>query len=371
MKLQAIEVNQNGKRIFIGKIPAETLIDASRCRADLWDSSNPSGYQRKNVPSREASFANYVMTSKRVFPVPVILSVRHNLSFKPGQDGVGVLSFPDNEIIYQVDGQHRIGGLRKLISIDGKFSDIDVPVVILPPGEWAEKPEKIVFEEALQFYTINKTQKGVRSDLAARFLGKIKDEGLVEELPKEITRAIEWLPKAIQVTELLNESEGIWQNKIIKPNGERKGKLVSEGAFSDSLRPIVTNESLNLQAAEAGQLAEYVARFWQALKNNSPEAFESPEDYVIQKTTGAYVLHSFLVSILAILSRNKVKKLTIEAFQEIISQIPELGSTFWHIKGYAGSVGTNRKSFKLLEEKLQERLKKIKATHKEVVPFEL
>ena len=78
-----------------------------------------------------------------------------------------------------------------------------------------------------------------------------------------------------------------------------------------------------------------------------------------------------MVSILTVLSKNHVTKLTADAFQVIISQIPELNSAYWHVRGEAGLVGTNKKSFKLLEERLQERLKKIQINSREVVPFEL
>lgn len=231
--------------------------------------------------------------------------------------------------------------------------------------------ERALFEEALQFYTINKTQKGVRSDLAARFLGKIKSEsGLVNKLPKEITRSIDWLPKAIKVSALLNSSKGLWDNKIIEPNGSRKGKLVSEGSFSDSLRPLVTNESLNLQSLDSETIAEYLDRYWKAIASLCPEAVKNPEEYVLQKTTGVYVLHSFFVSVLSILASQKEKKISIEALEKILGEVPEIKSQFWHSQGLAGTSGTNRKSFKLLEEKLQNSLKKV-GKEAITVPFEL
>lgn len=370
MELKVIKTNQAGKEFYLGKMPAALLIDSKRCKSDIWAPDRKEGYQRRTTPAREISFAKYISESNRASPVPIILSIRDKVRFKGSDTDIGTLYFSGDSILWQVDGQHRIGGLKRLIDNQKQFADLEVPVIIITPSQWAEGKEKIVFEEALQFYTINKTQKGVRSDLAARFLIKIKDEeGLIEKLPAQITRAIEWMPKAIGIAEIMN-SKGIWKGNIIAPNSSRRGKLISEGSFADSLRPVVTNESLNLQSLDAEVLAEYLNRYWKAISDLCPEAFKDPHDYVIQKITGAYVLHALMVSVLAILAAEKQKKVTAKAFKKILSEIPEINSKFWHSQGEAGIRGTNRKAFKLLQEKLEKSIKKIRKKES-TVPFEL
>ena len=170
MKIKAFEIEQNGRKLYLTTMKVEQLWDETRVKTDYWSPENTKGYQRKISPSRAKSFANYIRRAKGISPNTILISVRKNVKFTIDDGNYGTLEIPDSAILWLVDGQHRKEGFSMAAQDDSSYLNFPVPVMIMPSKLENNDPDEPIYEEAKQFVTINKTQKGVRSDLAERFL---------------------------------------------------------------------------------------------------------------------------------------------------------------------------------------------------------
>jgi len=351
--------------MYVGTLPISALKGEQNVRADTWSRNNPDGYQRDPTVSRVNAFARYVSKGKGVAPLSVLLSLRFVPKFNRVSGNHGFLDIPDDAMLWIVDGQHRIAGFRQLAAQNPAYDDFPLPVVLLPTAEDGEDSLQELnsrYEEAKQFVVINRTQKGVRADLGERFLAKLarrESPGTISELPRQITRGIEWIPKAIDIAEILNTSEGTWTGKIRLPNEPRGATIVSQKSFTDSIRPVVDN--LTFWDYSAEELAEMLRRYWSALRELCPEAFKAPADYVIQRTTGVFVLHRVFPAV-ADVTAQVHGRLSREAFREVLGSM-KIGMTsdYWSTRGEAGMAGTGSKSFSLLAGRLHDALERIHA----------
>ena len=71
-----------------------------------------------------------------------------------------------------------------------------------------------------------------------------------------------------------------------------------------------------------------IDRYWQALKQTYPEAFETPAEYVIQKTPGVFSLHLLLPEVVELV-RSKGQDLTVDGMVAVMKPWVELGSEYW------------------------------------------
>jgi hypothetical protein len=145
-------------------------------RVDRFDiRDNPTGYQRVEDLVHATSFARFISYGESS-PPPIFINIRdedlkeRNISPDALYDAQRrVLVIPEDLPLHVVDGQHRLRGYFMAFS-DG------VPVL----RDWqtaliiAVGLPKIA--EAAQFTVINKTQKGVRADLAERFIAQYKQK---------------------------------------------------------------------------------------------------------------------------------------------------------------------------------------------------
>jgi len=136
-------------------------------RADAWSPSNRNGYQRTPTESRFKKIARYVLGKDGhphpVLPQAVVLNTRpedaKKLRFTGSAEGVGMLEIPEDMILWEVDGQHRLGGLRHALGENPAFADFPIPIVI------TEGLTRL--DEAVLFFVVNTTQKRVGTDLAS------------------------------------------------------------------------------------------------------------------------------------------------------------------------------------------------------------
>ncbi len=378
MKVECFELRQNGRPMYVGIVRVGDLKDEARVRADMWARDNPDGYQREPTQSRVAAFGRYIAKGKGTAPNSILLSLRFKPRFTQISGNLGTLEIPDDETLWIVDGQHRVAGLRGLARENPAYDDFPLTVVFMPTllggGEAAFEELNARYEEARQFVIINRTQKGVRSDLGERFLARAAEKegpATIANLPSQITRGIDWIPKAIEVAEILNTSEGAWHGKVRMPNEPRGTTTVSQKSLTDSIRPVVDNRTF--WDYSAGELAEMLNRYWGAIKDLCPQAFEDPEQYLIQRTTGVFVLHRIFPSVVNICG-DRHGRLTQEAFGDVLGKM-KVGMTdqFWSTSGDAGMAGISQKSFALLAGRLLDALERIQSdtSRGKGRPFEL
>ena len=360
MEKSAFELEQNGERMYLTWMKAEELIDEDRVKVDIFRRANKDGYQRTHTKNRSDAFGRFIQVSKGISPLSVLLSVRAPVDFKPEKGNFGTLTIPDGEPLWIVDGQHRIGGLREATEKSGTYDSFPLPVILLQTtykkDEVKEKrEERARYEEAKQFVIINKTQKGVRTDLADQFLSRlVKREGLAAAagMPSGITTGIEWTLRALKIAELLNDSEGAWKGKVHFPGDPKKGTVISQGSLKESMEPILKHESFQGYSEE--EVAEMLRRYWGALYELCPAAVDDPQGYLIQRTVGVGALHKLFPIVAAFTGG----ELTQQGIKEVLTKTGfGMTSEFWDSKqGEAGLIGTGRKAVNMLWGRLRDAL---------------
>lgn len=268
----AIRVLQDDMALFVTAVPARVVaelgvVDEYDPEKDLADPAQ--GYQRAPLHAHAAKIKSYLLdpTHRRLMPSATLLSSRTPVSFRPsGADGTGIVTI--TKPLYIVDGQHRSLGFTLAAEEDESIGEFPVPVIIIQVDEKAE--------EVRQFYTINKTAKGVKADLA---------EVLLKQLGDLENPAKRWRSIAIEIAKTLNNVDGgPWKDRITLPNAP--GKMVSQKSMTESLKPVLTSA---LFGVDGNIVTAALNNFWEALRSLMPEAFENPKNYVLQKSNGVFV----------------------------------------------------------------------------------
>jgi DGQHR domain-containing protein len=352
LEVKGLEFVQNGKTLFLGKIKISDLLD--RTKVDVWHASNQDGYQREVIDSRAKAFGRYIGRTMGISPNNVFLNLR---DMKDARFDGDRLIVQDGVTFWIVDGQHRIRGLEYAIASGmSNLKDFEIPVVItIMPSR---------YEEAKQFAIINKTQKGVRSDLAERFLQKaIKEEGKAgvhrqanEGVLNELLKGYEWKPKALGITDSLNNNgRSVWKNLIRLPNEPKGPTVISQKTFMDSLEPILKDTFFGTKSQDT--LVSILENYWHSINETWPEIKDDIQHYVLYKLTGVTAMHKIFLTISGYTTNSEGKKnLTKENLYRILHNMREagLGIEFWSSDGQAGIYGTNKKGIKLLSEYLEE-----------------
>jgi len=350
MKIKGYSVKQGKDTLYVGVMKTKDLVD--RGRVDTFSTGNEEGYQRSLSMARARAFGRFVLRNSSS-PLSILLNIREG---NVKESSEGTLELPDETQMWVVDGQHRVAGLKFATEQDPAVGEVDFPVVIMnqPSG----------YEEAWQFITINKTQKGIRTDLAERFLNQaIKKEGRKALLElresgalRGILKNVEWVGKALEIADILNGAKlHPWHSKIRLPNEPKDGTTIAQKAFTDSLEPVLKDSFF--QGKDAKAIASALGNYWDAVWELCEEAFNNPREYVIQKTTGVFVLHKIFPRV-SELCRDEYgnRVLTREKIKSVLELLPMMSSEYWAGDGEAGRRGTSRKAFASLVMEILEAL---------------
>ena len=356
MRLLAFKIEQHGKPLYVTYLHASDLLDQDKIKPDVWSPNNPDGYQRSLEIHRARLFARYILNTKNISPPSILLSARGEVKFERIRDNYGMLEIPDDSALFVVDGQHRVEGIRialRGLIRGGRLSpDFMLPVVIICP-KFIDSNEAPRFIEAKQFVVINRTQKRVRVDLSDRFIAKLTDQQRRELAILGSLDILERTRAAVEIADNLNSrSDSVWHDNITLPGSTRK--IISQRSFTQSLEPILKNT--RFKSMSIAELAEILNEYWKAWKRLCPEAFGNPQNHVIQKTTGAFVLHKLFLEATNILDTLKLDY-SENYFYEILSLMDRGNSSeYWHRDGEAGRIGTSKKAFNELAEDLKRSL---------------
>jgi len=356
MELDAFEIIQNGTPIYVTYMTAKQLSDLKKIKVDIFKREDEEGYQREISNKRSEEFAKYVINAKGISPISILLNVRKKINFVRINGELGKLNIPDDSYMWIVDGQHRRQGLVIAIKDREEYENYQIPIVITNLTT--------TYEEAKQFIIINKTQKGVRSDLAERLLGRIfeEEENIISQMPSTVTRGITWMPKAIEVSEKINErKDSVWYKKIRFPNELKLTTISSQKSFTESLRPIIRNEIFESYNIE--ETTELLVRYWNAISELCPNSFKLPQEHLIQKTIGIFTLNRLFPLVISYCG----EKITKERIKVVLSKMEKgMNDDYWSNNGQIGLAGTNQKAFSIIYKKLSEYLEEgnVKKTKK-------
>lgn len=352
MKLKVIEFVQNGVKLYTGVAKVGNILP--KLAYSIWDSKeNPDGYQRNVTRSRALDFGSYVTTGNGISPDSIVINIRDKIHYKEG-----FLNIPDGAKLWVVDGQHRLRGMQELVK-DGvkKILDFEIPIILI---NFAED-----YQEAKQFLVKNKTQKGIKPDLAERLIYRVSEKeglrSLMIGLPAAVTRGADWRPNAVKIVDKIRKmTDSPWFNNIILPNESRKGKLISQKSFTDSLEPILKDPVFEFTHTDT--ITKAISNYWNAMKDKDiwSEAFKRPERYVVQKLAGTFAMHRLFLNIAGrCIGKNGKRTLTVEKFKDALKMLVKGGikDEYWHTTdGPAGKVGTSKKGISIIINELNDAL---------------
>lgn len=371
IQFKGFSITQGDFKFYVGKMEVKDLL---KFIPEMWSRDNKEGYQRDLSDRRAKDYASFIRNNG-ASPLSILLSVRQG-DMVLSDDADGIVLVDDDAPKFIVDGQHRRRGLEILVDENpDKFESYEVPVILMNPEDR--------YNEAKQFLIINRTQKGIRPDLAERILQQmIKTEGreaLITQreehgVLRNLLKNVEWNTKALDVADILNRGslddgtpiDSPWKVQIWLPNEPRGGRSISQKAFTDSLDPIVKAEFLAAETAEF--LAKVVANYWKALADLISQAFDNPAEYGIQKTSGAVVMNGLLTEV-ARYSQDATgrKDLRTPAFKTVLEGLGKarLEPGFWQSGGGAFSMRAgNRAGQAFLLQEFKEALNESMSTTK-------
>lgn len=380
LKIKGVKFKQHGTEFLVGITKAKNILKKSNI--DEWSQANPQGYQREISRARAREFGRFI-SNKGISPNAVLLNIRDvdmNTIKKVGESEYNI---PEEVRLWIVDGQHRLKGLEIIGENEPNLLELEIPVVIMDLK--GDTPEDARYKEAVQFLIINRTQKGVRADLAERILLQVAEMEGTEQvirnisnqvLPSSLSRDMMWKPRAVCLSDLLNKrQDSPLRGKIKLPNTRSRGTTVSQVSVVSSLKQIL--QTAPLMDLSDDILASVIINFWKAIKELCPEPFEEIEetyranDYVLLKTTGIFVSHQLLYRLLPYCPRkNETPVLTSDTFKILLSRAGDLmQSSFWRSsgEGTAGALGTGQKSFSTITALIIKRLTSGTNNHKESI----
>lgn len=337
---------QDNIKLFVGVAKAKDLIQVTTVdpyNPKLSPTDPHQGYQRPPERGRITRIGHYLIEEQGagLFPTAVLLSSRTPLVYDKKEGTITVTSESKLQI---VDGQHRLAGLRYVIEEkkEVQFENYNIPFVILVT------PDRLV--EMTQFRIVNGTAKQVRTDLVNMILTATYSGMKRTEIPN----SDRWKIVVSNVVDrLAKDPQSPWRDIITLPgeNTSRKegGKVVRATSFITSLHPVyvwlkdtsgILDQSHSIED-EIRYMYQIVADYWRAIQKIVPIAFESPNDYVIQKTPGLFSLHKLLRHLLGNMYRGR-RTFDIDTFVEFLSEGTEIKDPdFWlSASGRASAFGS-------------------------------
>ena len=301
--LYGVRLNQKGYIIYLTSATIEELkkwMYEGHIFADIWKRESPEGYQREPDRKRFKKIANYLEgklhVKETLFPNSVILNVRQagTIDFKPFEKSkrkktiqFGMILIHDEALPFsEVDGQHRIRGMIEAYNnlepeqLD-EFKVIKSYPIPLTIIEGLDRPT-----EAIQFVVINYTQKKVDPALVLRILHRRYKEK--HEKLEFFLRGKTYRLQAVEICDELNSKlDSPWCDKIIAPGDSRKGRVISEQNFVNTLENVY-------RKVEHDEIKKFLPLYWKAI--SSPSLWkecvgENAVGYSLQRSNGTYVFH--------------------------------------------------------------------------------
>ncbi len=325
LSVSALRAEQNGHVMFLASIPAAklkelnlrverfdaTLVERLRCEEISKDEYlEQQGYQRTVDNNRANKFAAYLQQDAAISPTVLLVNDRNGAcSF---DDQTGTLTIDTTAALFIYDGQHRDKGIDRALSLKSSLANFPIFCVI------THKLSKL--KEMTQFKVINGTAKGVKTNLVTEIMTAIQSDGAELSVKDAKQIACNHANHEINM-----RADSPWKTMIALANQSkpRKGeikvnpelefqRIIGSQSFGRSLQPIYDYLEANKWPTVPGgllktqsslsdrgkKMADIVIEFWQSVKQQMPEPFDAPDQYVLHGSMGVLCMHIVLVSLL-------------------------------------------------------------------------
>ena len=355
---------QSGAQIVAGFMPAGVLIPNGYV-IPSYDTRTKQGYQRQPQEARINSLASDLRRDRTDLPTAVLLNLR-DLTVRSALDGDLLRLTHAGKLcqFHVVDGQHRILALQKLIEEDAdRWTHFLIPFVCFLAAD--------AREEMKQFYIVNSTAKSVKTDLALALLRTRSEED--PEVYEALTeRGKQWQVDGQTIVERLAADSRIWKNRIRLPSMEKGETTIPSASLVTSLKPLLSSPFFGRLKSE--QKIKVLDAYWHGVREVLRPAFDSPEEYTVQKGVGVIVLHSIFPHVLECVRNRGLSTTDSEAYRSVLSVAltqlqgennagePVTGIEFWASAplGAAGSYSSSA-GRRVLVAKMQQLLPSIEA----------
>ena len=351
---------RSGTPVVMGIMPAGALTD--QFEVPYYDHRNKTGYQREPSQSRVNRLVADLENKRVDLPTAVLLNLRkydkgHQLLKRDG----AILFRSNGSTLSVVDGQHRLLALKKLVDDN--------------PQKWAEYPVAFVCmlgaserEEMEQFYVVNSTAKSVRTDLALSLL-KQRAESDARVMDQLRERGEAWKVGGQTLVEELSKSP-LWKGRIRFPGDDSGATTIASAGMANSLKPLLATPYFG-QLSPPNQI-KILSAYWKGISRLIPDAFTTPDEFIVQKSTGVMIFHALLIPIIELIRSRGQSPTDDETHSEILKDaIMNMegdtteggiarGTDFWRSgpDGAAGSYSSNA-GRRVLIAKLREQLPRI------------
>jgi hypothetical protein len=223
-------------------------------------------------------------------------------------------------------------------------------------------------EEMEQFYVVNSTAKSVRTDLALSLL-KQRAESDARVMDQLRERGESWKVGGQTLVEELG-TISLWKARIRFAGDDRGATTIASAGMANSLKPLLATPYFG-QLTVANQV-KILNAFWKGLSKLIPDAFTTPDEFIVQKSTGVMIFHALLIPVIELIRSRGESLIEPETYAEVLKDAVmnmegdtsegeiARGMDFWRSgpNGAAGSYSSNA-GRRVLVAKLREQLPRI------------
>ncbi len=281
--LSLIQINQPIGTFFIGKIKAKELLKIYEIKRR----STGDGVQRDLRTNRLNEISNFCTDPDATFPTPIIIAIKdtNNNGLRKINNDFYNYEYDDSERFAEIiDGQHRIEGIKKSEISD----DFELIVVLMFNLEEEEK--------AYIFSTINSNQEKVSKDLIYE-LFELTKERSPQKTCHEIARIMNSDKESpfFQRLKMLGKkesgfeslSQGTFINYLMRNISKKQNedmRLIKNGKKLDKDDNLIFRDYFINNQDQV--ILKVLMNYFNAVKEIFPEEWNTPDKYILCKTTG-------------------------------------------------------------------------------------
>ena len=230
-------------------------------RVDPYTMTDDTGYQRMLNQQRVTGIGKQLINAEIDLPTGLLLNLR---DFDPERHLLGDhLVLTEDDVLYAVDGQHRVKGLQYALDKDPyNFQGYELSVDI--GLGWSKEYERE------QFHVINTESKPMDPSLKQTNLARIAVENL-EKMSQLKSRNDDWRVRAQDIVEHMGEEGKVWHRQIQFANHHKGATTVTLKAMVESWKPLLLDTTF--RQLELTEQSEFVEAYWETIKSIQPNLF--------------------------------------------------------------------------------------------------
>lgn len=284
----AVQVTQGNLTLYLTYVTPRDLFGDNFYTVEALEPRGQQGYQRILNERRASRLSRHLTEADKHgyahLPTTVFLATSKSVRFHNG-----LLEFEKEAVcpFSVVDGQHRIEGLRKAVSVEESLMDFPLPVTI------ATELDSV--HQMYHFFIVNTTQVPVEPALRQQITRRFTDMHGIDDLPytpywmlNEISRGRD--ARALRIAEFLNDApESPLFKRIRMANDPVSRNKINQNSFVNVFKEHVLTGSnpLAVQERDAERQSKIMLNYFHAVDDIFVDGRERA-DTVVYKNNGLF-----------------------------------------------------------------------------------